>query len=272
MIYINPKTKEHLDSLSDKLPQSLLLSGEKGVGLLTVASSLAAKNLALILRPEDSKGTVDEQGTITVEKIRDLYDQTRSKHTHPYIIIVDDADRMSSGAQGAFLKLLEEPGAHVHFILLSHSPDRLLPTIRSRVQHVTVLPVTTAQTRSLLSDLSVADNVKQTQLTFIASGLPAEITRLIKDDDYFNKRAALMSDARQFLQANAYDKLLLVNKYQTDRTAAIELIESVLLIARRSISAKPSVSLISQLDRLLDIQSKVSAGHNIRLQLARCAL
>jgi DNA polymerase-3 subunit delta' len=39
-------------------------------------------------------------------------------------------------AANALLKTLEEPRAHVHFILLSERPDRLLPTIRSRCQRV----------------------------------------------------------------------------------------------------------------------------------------
>ncbi len=272
MIYIHPTTKRRLDILSSELPQSLLLRGEPGVGLLTIAKQLAGDDLALILRPENAKGVFDQQGTIAVEKIRDLYDQTRSKHTKPYIVIIDDANKMSAGAQAAFLKLLEEPATNIHFLLLSHTPERLLPTIRSRVQHLVILPISQAQTDSLLADLSITDKTKRTQLLFIASGLPAEIIRLTRDEDYFSTRAVLMGDGRQLLQANAYEKLLVVNKYQSDRTTAIELIDSMLLIARRSMSTKPSTTIIKQLDLLLDIQANIAAGYNVRLQLARCAL
>ncbi|SIS85268.1 DNA polymerase III subunit delta' [Phaeovulum vinaykumarii] len=47
-------------------------------------------------------------------------------------VIVDAADEMNTPAANALLKLLEEPPAGVTFLLVSHQPMRLLPTIRSR--------------------------------------------------------------------------------------------------------------------------------------------
>ena len=48
------------------------------------------------------------------------------------VVIVDDADLMNSNASNALLKMLEEPPARTHFLLISHQPSGLLPTIRSR--------------------------------------------------------------------------------------------------------------------------------------------
>ncbi len=50
------------------------------------------------------------------------------------VVIVDEAHRMSSGAQNAFLKTLEEPPPNSVIILITSAPDTLLPTIRSRCQ------------------------------------------------------------------------------------------------------------------------------------------
>ena len=52
------------------------------------------------------------------------------------VFIVDEAERMSTGAQNALLKTLEEPPATTYLILLTRSIDRLLPTTRSRCQPV----------------------------------------------------------------------------------------------------------------------------------------
>lgn len=52
------------------------------------------------------------------------------------VVIVDEAHRMSSGAQNAFLKTLEEPPPNSVIILITSAPDTLLPTIRSRCQMV----------------------------------------------------------------------------------------------------------------------------------------
>jgi DNA polymerase-3 subunit delta' len=48
------------------------------------------------------------------------------------VIIVDAADELNPSAANAILKLLEEPPRNVVFLLVSHQPARLLPTIRSR--------------------------------------------------------------------------------------------------------------------------------------------
>ncbi len=48
--------------------------------------------------------------------------------------IIDDADLMDGGAQNALLKTLEEPPPESYIILITASPQELLPTIRSRSQ------------------------------------------------------------------------------------------------------------------------------------------
>jgi DNA polymerase III delta prime subunit len=114
-IIIHPTSKRALDSLKSNPPQSLLLSGPRGVGLLTIAQWFAGQKLAGLVRPQDAKENTDnENGTISVEMIRRLYEQTRAKYVAKQIIIIDDADRMSRGAQNAFLKLLEEPGSEIY--------------------------------------------------------------------------------------------------------------------------------------------------------------
>ncbi|MEM4409071.1 MAG: DNA polymerase III subunit delta', partial [Candidatus Caldarchaeum sp.] len=55
--------------------------------------------------------------------------------------IVDDAHRMNSSAQNAFLKTLEEPPARTVLILVTSQPESLLPTIRSRCQRYEFSPL-----------------------------------------------------------------------------------------------------------------------------------
>ena len=52
--------------------------------------------------------------------------------------LIMDADRMSTQAQNAFLKTLEEPVSKIIIILVTQNPEALLPTIRSRCQMVSL--------------------------------------------------------------------------------------------------------------------------------------
>ena len=48
------------------------------------------------------------------------------------IVVIDSVDDMNTASANAILKILEEPPAKSLLILISHNPNRLLPTIRSR--------------------------------------------------------------------------------------------------------------------------------------------
>ena len=63
------------------------------------------------------------------------------------VYIFLEADSFNIEAANAFLKTLEEPPGHVHFILVTDRPERLLPTIVSRCQPVAFSPVPAAGAR-----------------------------------------------------------------------------------------------------------------------------
>lgn len=81
-----------------------------------------------------------ERKMISVEQIRDLLS---SASLRPYegrnkVFIIDPADALSPGGSNSLLKTLEEPTRDTTFILLTRSPELLLPTIRSRSQAIYV--------------------------------------------------------------------------------------------------------------------------------------
>lgn len=267
-VIINPSSETRLGSMNSELPHAVLLVGQRGVGLSTIAKSIAKIDLAGFIEPFDSKEMVNrETGTISVEAIRRLYDQTRTKHTGRQVIIIDDADRMSLGAQAAFLKLLEEPNDGIHFILTSHSPQLLLPTVRSRLQIITIDPITNEQTRQLLLDLTVTDTKTKTQLEYLAAGLPAELMRLAHDEGYFQHRAEIMADTRALMTGSLYQRLVVVNKYQKERSKSLQLIDGAITVSRRTLSAKPQSNVTHQLESLLRAREKIEANCSARLQL-----
>ena len=57
------------------------------------------------------------------------------------VVIVDAADDLNRNAANALLKVLEEPPARAIFLLVSHAPGRLLPTIRSRCRRLDLKPL-----------------------------------------------------------------------------------------------------------------------------------
>lgn len=263
----HPQTDQLIDSLKNASWHAILLSGPNGIGLERVSDSITG-GTSIAIRPDETKANP----IISVETIRTLYEQTRGKSTEHQYVVIHNADAMSHAAQTAFLKLLEEPGDSVRFILSSHRHEQLLPTIRSRVQHHTIQPLSDEQTQKFISFLGVKDQKTRTQLQFIANGLPDELEKLVSDKEYFEASSKLVTDAKQLLSAATYDKLLLVNSYREDRSVALQLVEAAINIVRKSLSAKPSHSLVEQLESLLAAEARLRANGSVRLVLARLVL
>lgn len=79
---------------------------------------------------------LDAASNNSVDDIRSIIDQakTKSLDSKYKVIILDEVHMLSTAAQNALLKILEEPPESVVFILCTTNPEKLLPTILSRVQ------------------------------------------------------------------------------------------------------------------------------------------
>jgi DNA polymerase III delta prime subunit len=84
--------------------------------------------------------TGSDKKMISVEQIRSLVEESTMR---PYegrtkVFIIDPADGLSPSGSNSLLKTLEEPSRDTEFLLITRSPDLLLPTIRSRSQAIYV--------------------------------------------------------------------------------------------------------------------------------------
>ena len=268
---INPDSEKYINSVIKNLPQSLMITGDIGIGLQTISLYIAHNRSTkpTVILPEKNDEINENDGIISVDIIRRLYQETSTKNLQERIFIIDYAERMTHQAQNAFLKLLEEPGNNIHFILLSHTTSNVLPTILSRVKHINLKPITDKQTNTLLKEFAVTDKVKLSQLLFIASGLPAELTRLAKDENYFKRRSQIIMDAKILVNGRLYQKLLVVQKYKDNRENALALTIDVANILKKSLSgAADQEKIINYIEKALKTYDRILANGNIRLCLS----
>lgn len=269
-LIINPASEKLLYATVKNMPQSMLLTGENRVGLTTIAKHIAdiRKVTPIVILPEKDEKIDIDKGVISVDIMRRLYDQTRTKIADQRIIIIDYAHRMTTQAQNAFLKLLEEPGDNIYFILVSNSLTKLLPTIISRTENLDIKPITDEQSNDLLDKLGIVEENKHSQMLFMAAGLPAELTVLATDNEYFEKRSSMMRDARELLSGNLYQKLLIAQRYKDDREVVLQLLSDASNILKKSIVSNPQADTIGYIDKLLKTYQRIEANGNIRLCLA----
>lgn len=164
--------------MSNRLHHAWLLSGPKGIGKATLAYQMAKfvltypdasaagamgadglslpadmpasrqivaqghPDLLVIRRPVDEK-TKKARTVIPVDEVRRTtgFFGKSSGAGGWRVCIVDSADEMNANSANALLKVLEEPPNRSLFLLISHQPGRLLPTIRSRCRQLTMPPL-----------------------------------------------------------------------------------------------------------------------------------
>ena len=87
----------------------------------------------LLERIENKTGTALARN-ISIDQVRALGDvfSVTPAMSDWRVVVIDAADDLETSAANALLKMLEEPPAKCIFLLVSHNPGRLLPTIRSR--------------------------------------------------------------------------------------------------------------------------------------------
>ncbi|WP_117191141.1 DNA polymerase III subunit delta' [Rhizobium terrae] len=145
-------------------------------------ASGASHNLLHLTRPVDEK-TGKAKTAITVDEVRragHFFSQT-SGTGNWRIVIIDPADDLNRNAANAILKILEEPPRRALFLVLSHAPGKLLPTIRSRCQPLKLSPLDDEDLSRALAGLGTPLDGGRTQETVLAmsKGSVAQALKLL---------------------------------------------------------------------------------------------
>lgn len=157
-----------------RVPTGILIHGPQGIGKATLAFDLAREIFARtsdedpvhvaqqvasgsypnlrVLRKAPKETGKGFYTVIRVDEVRELVDRlhkTRGRAGHR-VAIIDAIDDCNLSSANALLKILEEPPADTLFLLVSHRPGQLLPTIKSRCHRLALRPLDGADVRSVL--------------------------------------------------------------------------------------------------------------------------
>jgi DNA polymerase III subunit gamma/tau len=126
----------------NKVKHGYLLSGPKGTGKTTLARIFANNLNDLDHNPQASMDIIelDAASNSGVDNIRNLIESAK---TTPFagaykVYIIDEVHMLSKTAMNALLKILEEPPEYLVFLLATTNPEKLLPTVLSRLTKLTL--------------------------------------------------------------------------------------------------------------------------------------
>src|SRR5258708_6514817 len=164
----------------ERIAHGYIFSGHRGIGKTTVARILAmALNCRSAEKPvaepcgvcdsctEIRAGNavdvieIDAATNRGIDEIRELREAARYRPARDRfkIYILDEAHQITDAAFNALLKTLEEPPAHIVFMMATTQPEDIPQTIRSRCQHFSFHAVKFEQILGQLRDLAQRENI-----------------------------------------------------------------------------------------------------------------
>ena len=198
---------------SDHLPHALLLVGEEGIGKHILAERMARSLLCMDpidfeacgkcqscktyesgANPDYTKiELAEDKQQISVDQIRKLSEfliYSRSFNTHR-VAIINPIERMNNNAANSLLKSLEEPANNSVIILVASHLGKILPTIKSRCQLITVVSPSKNQALNWFKENHA--NIDQAELRLDIAAFKPLKALTITDDD-ISARSSFLED------------------------------------------------------------------------------
>lgn len=229
----HPQTKRQLDAFIARPHHALGLFGPKGAGkqalALAVASrllgqDLADTNSASLMRIAKAEGKQD----IAIDDIRAMRNNLRlvqpGRAAIRRVVLIEEAQNMNQEAQNALLKSLEEPTSDTVFILTLESPSQLLPTVISRTQKISVMPVSLVAAKKFFGRADIEADWQ------LSRGLPGLLFALANNQEHVLR--AKIEQAKKFLQSSRYERALLMIRLSKDKAELGAFLEALSLILR----------------------------------------
>lgn len=230
-LVLHPATEQQLLRFQKTPAQAIVLAGPVGIGKVSLAIDLAERILELepggfdtyaygmVIRPEEGK-------SIGIEAIRQLerFLSLKVPGEKPYdrAAIIENSHLLTTEAQNALLKTLEEPPKGTIVLLTADRVQSLLPTIQSRVQ---VLTVQRPEAKELNQHFTgLGHEAAEVSRAYAASaGSPGLMMALLEDEDH--PLGAAISQARMLLGQTTAERLVSVDKLSKDRALATDTVE-----------------------------------------------
>ncbi|HSX29564.1 MAG TPA: AAA family ATPase [Candidatus Saccharimonadales bacterium] len=241
-LILHEATAQQISQFIANPTHAVLLAGPDGIGKTAISESIIAALLdipiaKLVHHPYITR-VIPTGNTISIDAVRELQRflqlKTLGTQTYRRAVLIEHASALTTEAQNAYLKLLEEPPSDTIMVLTASSPRTLLPTIRSRLQTITVHTPDESQLQALIQARQTNDTAGR-QAYFLSGGLPGLITALLAEDQA-HPLLTNVTTAKALLQKQPFERLCMVDALSKQKETTYGVLEALARIASTGLS------------------------------------
>lgn len=140
----------------NSVPHAIMLEGESGCGKTTLARILASKLGCNDEFSYQEMNVAVENGVAMVANL--VADCKRNFTGGNRVWVLDEAQSVTKSAQSSLLKLLEESPSYAYFVLCTTNPEKILPTLLNRCQHIKIKSLSDDAIRQTIQTIAEKEN------------------------------------------------------------------------------------------------------------------
>ncbi|MBD1168351.1 AAA family ATPase [Pelagibacterales bacterium SAG-MED06] len=245
--------------LDKRLPNKILLSGEKGIGKSTLGYHLVNfilskdedlsydiknflinpknKSFKLIINKSNpnfiSIDAIDDKKSIDINQIRNLISTLNksSFNNKPRFVLIDNIELLNINSVNALLKILEEPNDNIYFILINNN-KKILPTLKSRCLNFKI-QLSSSQSSDITNQILNDNFMNLVNPELINNySTPGKILNLLN----FAKQIDV--DIKEINLKELIKKIIMDKKYKKDLSIKYLLYSLIEIYFRKNISIK----------------------------------
>lgn len=277
-----------------RLPHTVLIEGSQGLGRKTFARNLAA---AILCSGEEERPcgecghckkvekdihpdliTVQGEGGVRsfhIDAVRGVRGEAvkSPNEADAKVFLLLDVEEMTVQAQNALLKLIEEPPAGVHFLLVAENRQRMLPTILSRVAVVTMQTPSAEGCAAVLAErFPDRDNRELMALAVQAGGNVGRALALLDDPQAAERQVAAGAVLDALLAGRELDALEAMRDCERDKQLFAQRLELMRgALAEKLVAGSQNALQLAKIVDIIDEMISASRG-NVSMLLLTTSL